>query len=54
MPPNDCPCFPNDKDYLDGRSEISIPYEEFEAHWDLDILDVDGIKPNRIISVRED
>ncbi len=53
MPPNDCPCFPDDKDYLDGRSEISIPYEEFEAHWDLDILDVDGIKPNRIISVRD-
>jgi hypothetical protein len=53
VPPIDHPCFPDDKDYLDGRREIMLPKGEFTAHWDLDILDVNGVRPNRIISIRD-
>ncbi len=54
MPDIAFPCWPDDPDYLNGRTEISIRDEHFKAFWDVDILDVNGIRPGRIISVRDD
>ncbi|MBV8292917.1 MAG: hypothetical protein JOY55_14125 [Mycobacterium sp.] len=36
------PCWPNDPDYLDGKTEIELPSERFtKVFWDTDILDLD-------------
>jgi hypothetical protein len=44
------PCFPNDPDWLDGRTEINLPSEKLlRAYWDTDILDVNGVEPSTII-----
>jgi hypothetical protein len=47
-------CWPNDNDYLDGRTEIDLSSEQLlEAYWDTDIKDVDGVRPNRIINNKD-
>jgi hypothetical protein len=36
------PCWPEDRDYLDGRTEIELPSERYtKVYWDADILDLD-------------
>ena len=40
--PEPSKCWPNDPDYLDGKTEIELPSERFtKAFWDADILDLD-------------
>src|ERR1700726_3657188 len=35
-------CWPNDPDYLDGKTEIEMPSERYtKVFWDADILDLD-------------
>jgi hypothetical protein len=35
-------CWPNDPDYLDGKTEIELPPERYtKVFWDADILDLD-------------
>jgi hypothetical protein len=35
-------CWPDDSDYLDGRTEIELPPERYtKVYWDADILDLD-------------
>jgi hypothetical protein len=46
MPGNSVPersvCWPNDPDYLDGKTEIELPPERYtKVFWDTDILDLD-------------
>lgn len=43
------PCWPNDPDYLDGRTEISLESSQTRVYFDTDILDVNGVPPGRII-----
>jgi hypothetical protein len=41
-PPTTPPCWPNDPDILDGKTEIELPPERYtKALWDADILDLD-------------
>ncbi len=41
-PPEPSVCWPNDPDYLDGKTEIELPPERFtKVFWDADILDLD-------------
>jgi hypothetical protein len=48
-------CWPNDPDYLDGRTEIRLPAERLlHAYWDADILDPNGVPPPQIISVTDE
>ena len=49
------PCWPNDKDYLDGRTEIELPSERYtKVYWDADILDLDDKnKHDKIIGTEE-
>jgi hypothetical protein len=36
------PCFPDDKDILDGKTEIELPPAKYtKVLWDVDILDLD-------------
>lgn len=40
--PDKSVCWPNDPDYLDGKTEIELPSERYtKAFWDADILDLD-------------
>jgi hypothetical protein len=40
--PTTPPCWPNDPDYLDGKTEIELPPERYtKVFWDTDILDLD-------------
>ena len=34
-------CWPDDPDYLDGKTEIELSARHVRAYWDADILDVD-------------
>jgi hypothetical protein len=55
MPNTKAPCWPDDKDYLDGRKELRVPSSKLlKAHWDADIIDVEGVKPGTIIAVTDD
>jgi hypothetical protein len=48
-------CWPRDRDYLDGRTEIRLPSERLlHAYWDADILDSNGVPPPTIISIADD
>jgi hypothetical protein len=41
-PPEKSVCWPNDPDYLDGKTEIELPPERFtKVFWDADIIDED-------------
>ena len=41
-PPEKSVCWPNDPDYLDGKTEIELPPERYtKVFWDADILDED-------------
>ena len=48
------PCFLGDSDYLDGRSELNVPKGALKAYWDADILDADGVRPERIIGTDDE
>src|SRR5512133_1286689 len=51
---NFVPCWPDDRDYLDGRVELRLPPERgLQASWDADILDVNGVRPGTIIAVTD-
>ena len=40
--PDKSVCWPNDPDYLDGKTEIELPPERYtKVFWDTDILDLD-------------
>ena len=48
-------CWPNDPDWLDGRTEIDLPSEQLlRAYWDADILDTNGVPPPTIINIKDD
>jgi hypothetical protein len=54
--PTKAPCWPNDKDWLDGPTEIFLPsdYPKYlKACWDADILDDDKNKHDTIIESNE-
>ena len=47
-------CWPNDKDYLDGATELFLPSEKYlRAYWDADILDDDKDPQDTIIESKE-
>ena len=48
-------CWPNDPDYLDGKTEIELPSERYtKVFWDADILDLDDRnKHDTIIGTEE-
>ena len=47
-------CWPNDKDYLDGATEIFLPSEKYlKAYWDADIIDDDKNPQDTIIESNE-
>jgi hypothetical protein len=48
-------CWPNDPDYLDGRTKIDLPSEKYlRAYWDVDILDPEEEPSHRIIDASEE
>jgi hypothetical protein len=47
------PCWPNDRDWLDGRTEIFLSTRHLRAHWDADIIDDDKNKHDNIIERKE-
>lgn len=48
--PTNPPCWPDDSDYLDGRTEVRVPpATHLEAYWDTDVLDTNGVPPATII-----
>ena len=48
-------CWPDDPDYLDGRTVLRIPKDPLEAFWDADILDMQGREVDPpIISIKDD
>jgi hypothetical protein len=49
------PCWADDKDYLDGKTEIELPSERYtKVYWDADILDLDDKnKHDTIIGTEE-
>ena len=49
------PCWAEDTDYLDGRTEIELPSERYtKVYWDADILDLDDKnKHDTIIGTQE-
>ena len=57
--PTKAPCWSNDRDYLDGTTEILLPSERYlKACWDTDIIDDDKnpldtiIESNEVFQVR--
>lgn len=47
-------CWPDDKDYLDGATELHVPPSTaLKAYWDADVLDVNGVPPGTIIAVTD-
>jgi hypothetical protein len=49
------PCWPNDPDYLDGRTKIDLPSEKLlKAYWDTDIIDPEEEPSHRIIDAGDD
>lgn len=54
MTPTDSPCWPQDPDYLDGRTELKVPSSKaLEAYWDADVNDTNGVPPGTIIDVTD-
>ena len=52
--PKESKCWPGDKDYLDGSTEIFLPSERLlKAYWDTDILDDDKNPLDTIIESNE-
>lgn len=48
--PTKPPCWPNDPDYLDGRTEIELPPARYtRVYWDADIIDLDDKNKNDTI-----
>jgi len=47
-------CWPDDRDWLDGKTELQIPPSSaLRAYWDADLTDAFGIPPGSIISVQD-
>lgn len=47
-------CWPEDPDWLDGKTEIEISLRNVRARWDADILDIDDQNVHDTIIERED
>jgi hypothetical protein len=49
------PCWPKDRDYLDGKAEIELPPERYtKVFWDTDIIDLDDKnKQDTILGTQE-
>jgi len=47
-------CWPNDPDYLDGKTEIELSAKHVRAYWDADILDLDDKNKHDTIIGRDD
>jgi hypothetical protein len=48
--PTKPPCWPDDRDYLDGRTELNLASSSWlRAYWDTDIVDSAGVPPGTII-----
>ena len=47
------PCWPYDRDWLDGRTEIFLTTRHLKAYWDADIIDDDKNKHDNIIERNE-
>jgi hypothetical protein len=47
------PCWPDDTDWLDGRTEIFLSSRHLRAYWDADIIDDDKNKHDNIIERKE-
>jgi hypothetical protein len=43
------PCWPEDRDWLDGKTEIFLSTKHLKAHWDADIIDDDKNKHDTIL-----
>ena len=56
MAPVQSKCWPNDPDYLDGKTEIELPSERYtKVFWDCDIIDLDDAnKHDTIIGTEEE
>ena len=52
--PTKAPCWPSERDYLDGRTEIELSARHLEAYWDADIIDVDDKNTHDRIIGRHD
>jgi hypothetical protein len=52
--PKKAPCWPDDRDYLDGRTEIELSTRHLRAYWDADVLDVDDKNKQDTIIGRTD
>jgi hypothetical protein len=54
-PPERSVCWPNDPDYLDGKTEIELPPERYtKVFWDADIIDEDDRnKQDTILGTQE-
>jgi hypothetical protein len=48
------PCWPDNKDWLDGKTEIEVSARHLKAHWDADILDTDDKNKHDRIIDRDD
>jgi hypothetical protein len=54
-PPYPSTCWPRDQDFLDGAVELRVPPSTaLKARWDADLIDANGVKPNTIISIKDD
>jgi hypothetical protein len=47
------PCWPDDRDWLDGKTEIFLSTKHLKAHWDADIIDDDKNKHDTILEREE-
>jgi hypothetical protein len=50
--PSECD-WKDDRDYLDGATELPLDASLMRAYWDTDILDVHGVKPGKIIRITD-
>jgi hypothetical protein len=50
---NDPDCWPDERDWLDGKTEIFLSVKHLEAHWDADIRDDDRNRHDKIIERAE-
>lgn len=48
------PCWPYERDWLDGTTEIFLSARHLRAHWDADILDIDDENVNDTIIETKD
>jgi hypothetical protein len=52
--PTKAPCWPEERDWLDGKTEIQLSTRHVRARWDADIIDVDDENKHDTIIERKD